>query len=158
MHRRGGQISGIRSEHKFRPSLDQEEPARSLKCTIEAVVQLHFGVLAIEISDIGRWKCQGSLQQECRNHEMIWAIRSRFDVDRWSNPISRFRILEVGVSKHYATRMLKSRYAKSRYDLSCWIKIRSEPSNHKTSGKILEFCWLGVNGAWCGNSRDLRSR
>ena len=70
MHRREGQISGVRSEHKFRPSLDQEEPACSLKFKIEALVQLYFGVLAIGILDIERWKCQGSLQQESQNREM----------------------------------------------------------------------------------------
>jgi hypothetical protein len=31
-HTDGGQISGIRSEHGVRPSLDPGEPARSLKC------------------------------------------------------------------------------------------------------------------------------
>jgi hypothetical protein len=67
MHRRGGQISGVRSKHKFRPSLDQEEPARSLKCKIEAVVQLHFGVSAI-----GSWRCKRTFKvpQECRNRDM----------------------------------------------------------------------------------------
>jgi hypothetical protein len=28
----GGQISGVRSERRVRPSLDPGEPARSLKC------------------------------------------------------------------------------------------------------------------------------
>jgi hypothetical protein len=54
----GGQISGVRSERRVRPSLDQEEPARSLKCKIEAVVQLHFGVLAIGVSDTGSWSVE----------------------------------------------------------------------------------------------------
>jgi hypothetical protein len=31
-HKDGGQISGVRSEHGVRPSLDPGEPARSLKC------------------------------------------------------------------------------------------------------------------------------
>ena len=66
----GGQISSVRSEHRVRTSLDQEEPARSLKCKIKAEVQLHFGVLAIGISDIRRWKCQGSLQHESQIREM----------------------------------------------------------------------------------------
>jgi hypothetical protein len=38
--RRGGQISGVRSEHKFRPSLDQGEPARSLKCKEKRVYKI----------------------------------------------------------------------------------------------------------------------
>jgi hypothetical protein len=54
----GGQISGIKSECRFRPSLDQEEPASSLKCKIEAVVQLHFRVLAIRVSDTESWSVE----------------------------------------------------------------------------------------------------
>jgi hypothetical protein len=61
----GGQISGVRSERRVRPSLDQEEPARSLKCKIEAVVQLHFRVLAIGVSDTEKLECRNTLQQEC---------------------------------------------------------------------------------------------
>ena len=51
----GGQISGVRSKCRVRPLLDQEELAHFLKCKIEEVVQLYFGVLAIEVLDTGSW-------------------------------------------------------------------------------------------------------
>jgi hypothetical protein len=36
----GGQISGVRSEHGDRPSLDPGEPARSLKCKVKRAYKI----------------------------------------------------------------------------------------------------------------------
>ena len=104
--------------------------SHQIKVWSRPLIQLHFGV-----SWLATWRGNKYNHQnrDMRNRDLIASVRSRCDLDRWSNSISKFHESWLGEARNISTRKPKSRYVKSWHDLSHWIKIRDGPSNHRSS-------------------------
>jgi hypothetical protein len=136
----GGQILGVRSERKIRPSLDQGEPARSLKCKEKRVYKIPkeggpsiYGQdtwTQINISLTGKSKFRNAptshlSKSRYAKSRFNLAVRSRCDLDRRSDSISEFRGSGVGDVKEHSPQECPNRDMRNR-DLITAVRSRCD--------------------------------